>query len=286
MPLILFAGYPSSGKSTWVQKIASLLNEQIATAAKGEPGHGMKVVVHSDESLGIDHDMYIESVTEKAARGAQMSAVRRDISKNTILLLDGMNYIKGFRYQLYCEAKNTGSTYCVAQVVTPTETCFEWNSHRTEGQWDAGLMKALIMRYEEPDGRNRWDSPLINIGYDDAKAPIDEIWQAIVLDTPLKPNHSVEVKPASATNYLQELDRQTSAVVIQIQRDQELNSGGSLAIRVGSKPATVELPPTAVSIAQLQRLRRTFVALNRMHALAEESIVPLFAEYLSHALNE
>lgn len=38
---------------------------------------------------------------------------RRALGKDSIVILDGMNYIKGYRYQLWCEAKECGTTSCV-----------------------------------------------------------------------------------------------------------------------------------------------------------------------------
>lgn len=39
--------------------------------------------------------------------------VKRALSRDTIVILDGMNYIKGVRYQLWCEAKAVATTCCV-----------------------------------------------------------------------------------------------------------------------------------------------------------------------------
>jgi protein KTI12 len=54
-----------------------------------------------------------EAKSEKPARGAFYSAIQRALSKDDIVIADGMNYIKGFRYQLYCEAKALSTPHCV-----------------------------------------------------------------------------------------------------------------------------------------------------------------------------
>ena len=56
---------------------------------------------------------HIEAREEKKARGALLSAVERLLSKDDIVIADGMNYIKGFRYQLYCVARAIGTPHCV-----------------------------------------------------------------------------------------------------------------------------------------------------------------------------
>lgn len=38
---------------------------------------------------------------------------KRVLARDSIVILDGMNYIKGWRYQLWCEAKAANTTCCV-----------------------------------------------------------------------------------------------------------------------------------------------------------------------------
>ena len=57
--------------------------------------------------------MYRDARTEKDARAAEYSAVKRALGRDTIVIADGLNYIKGFRYQLYCEAKAVQTPSCV-----------------------------------------------------------------------------------------------------------------------------------------------------------------------------
>ena len=53
-----------------------------------------------------------DSRSEKPARQALFTAMQRQMSQNTILILDGMNYIKGFRYQMYCAARELKVRVC------------------------------------------------------------------------------------------------------------------------------------------------------------------------------
>ena len=57
--------------------------------------------------------MYQEAKAEKNARAMQYSTIKRLLSQNAIVIADGLNYIKGFRYQLYCEAKAVKTPSCV-----------------------------------------------------------------------------------------------------------------------------------------------------------------------------
>ena len=35
------------------------------------------------------------------------------MTKDTIVIADAMNYIKGYRYQLYCIVRAMGTTHCI-----------------------------------------------------------------------------------------------------------------------------------------------------------------------------
>jgi len=56
--------------------------------------------------------------------------VKRALSKDRIVVYDGLNYIKGYRYQLWCEAKASGTGCCVVHVAAPEGVCEGWNEGR------------------------------------------------------------------------------------------------------------------------------------------------------------
>lgn len=284
MPLVIFTGFPSSGKTKWAKSLQSELEKRIANAKENsEPGHNYNVIYHSDETLGIDHDIYHDSNKEKLARGSQISIIKRNISRNNIVILDALSYIKGFRYQLYCEAKGNVTPHCVIHVIAPIEECIKWNEEKKENKWDPVLMKQLEMRYEEPNADTKWDSPLFSILSQDPneKLPMDDIWNALVLKKAAPPNAATLVKPTSGNSFLQELDKKTQEVVSQILQQQQITSG-DVVIQDG---LVVSIPTGTVSTAQLQRIRRSYIGLNRMRSIEIDRIIPLFVEYLNRSLN-
>ncbi|CCE86211.1 Piso0_005868 [Millerozyma farinosa CBS 7064] len=289
MPLITFTGLPSSGKTYWALKLKEGLDGKIEEAKRSQgPGSNYNVIYHSDETLGIPNESYRESSTEKHSRGSQMSAVKRDLSRSNIVILDSLSYIKGFRYQLYCEAKNVLTPHCVIHVVNPLDNCLEWNEKNiAEKRWDSELIKQICMRYEEPNDDNRWDSPLFTLAsnVENEELPLDEIWDSLVLKKPPPPNAATLIKPATGTNYLQELDKRTQDVVAKIIQHQQLTNLGGQVIIDKEKNISVDLPPKTVTIAQLQRIRRAYVSLNRMRTVDPTRITPLFVEYLDRSLN-
>ncbi|KAJ1671915.1 kti12, chromatin associated, partial [Spiromyces aspiralis] len=102
MPLIVFTGYPSSGKTTRAKELVEWISQRIYSYNYSGPIHTVKHI--TDDDLGYTKDIYADPAEEKKARGSMLSAVERTLSRNSIVVADSLNYIKGFRYQLYCVA--------------------------------------------------------------------------------------------------------------------------------------------------------------------------------------
>lgn len=97
------------------------------------------------------------------------------------MIADGLNYIKGYRYQLFCEAKALLTPSCVVHVGAPAEKCREWNAARAEEaeRWDGETLENLVFRYEEPNGMARWDSPLFTVPWVDSDGECVATWEAV-----------------------------------------------------------------------------------------------------------
>lgn len=128
-----------------------------------------------------------------------MSAVKRALGKDKIVIADGLNYIKGYRYQLYCEAKAVGTPSCVIHIGTPVDRCRANNKAQlTQGGgegYEERVFEELVFRYEEPNGMNRWDSPLFTVVEDDEDVPGEKIWEALFREE----GSGKGVKPNAAT---------------------------------------------------------------------------------------
>ena len=247
-----------------------------------------------DQSLGLTRDVYASARPEKDARATFSSAIKRVLGRDTIVVADGMNYIKGFRYQLYCEAKAVQTPSCVVHVGTPPEKCRELNATALEtgnGGYEAEVFENLVFRYEEPNGMTRWDSPLFTVPFDDAEPDCDAIWEAMVgsegKTKVVRPNAATVLKPASEQNYLYELDKTTSEIVALIITWLQHHPGeGGGQVSVPSVETQIMLPMNAPSVPQLQRFRRQFTTLNRQHVLTKARLGELFADYLNDAFQE
>ena len=244
-----------------------------------------------DQSLGLSRHVYATAKAEKDARATFSSAIKRILGPDVIVVADGMNYIKGFRYQLYCEAKAVQTPSCVVHVGTPVEKCREFNNDaltNVTGGYESEIFDNLVFRYEEPNGMSRWDSPLFTVPIEDADPPYEAIWAAMIGSDGkakvVRPNAATVLKPASEQNYLYELDKTTSEVVSAIMTWQQDHPGeGGGLISLPGVDEKIELPAIVTTLPQLQRLRRQFTALNRQHSLSKARIRELFVDYLNDA---
>lgn len=112
------------------------------------------------------------------------------------------------------------------------------------------------MRFEPPDSRNRWDSPLFTIQFDD-RLPGKEICDVLFHSKPPKPNMSTQNPPLRETDYLYEVDKKTQQIVSAILASQKtLLFGDSVSV-----PGTTEkyIITQNLSLSQLRRFRQQFL---------------------------
>ncbi|KAL4900819.1 chromatin associated protein KTI12 [Aspergillus multicolor] len=224
MPLIILTGYPCSGLTHRAHQIATGLEEtQSQLFANGTiPPTKSKFkinVVSTHDNVNYPRTVYDTARTEKEARGLAYTRAKRMLGRDSFVILDGMNYIKGYRYQLWCEAKALNTTCCVVHVGTPVDQCVANNEARIQRKnekassqpidstnekeneipnpesnppsesttnpteesdpYPPDLLNNLIFRYEEPSMHSRWDKPLFTVPWSDAEPPIADIWTAL-----------------------------------------------------------------------------------------------------------
>lgn len=271
MPLIIMCGFPCSGKSKRAHELKNYLENR-----------GKTVHLAGDDNNSLDRNgVYSASVNEKEARGLLKSAVERLISRDDIVILDSLNYIKGYRYELYCVAKAHKTTHCIVHCDTSKEICSGWNKTR-EKRYNDELLDALIMRFEPPESRNRWDSPLFVIQVDD-DLPFDSIYDALVNRVPPPPNQATQPQPLSATNFLYELDKITQEIVTALINSQRTFVPGDHVTVPGTSEKVI-LNRTA-NMAELRKIRRQFITYTKMHPVEDtKKIANMFVQYLNSSL--
>ena len=268
-------GLPSSGKTTRCQELKQFLEEKM----------GKTVHVVGEDTLEMrKNTMYADSKNEKEIRGNLKSAVQRFISKSDVVILDSLNYIKGYRYELYCVTKAAQTPHCVVHCdINPTQAS-EWNLQRPEEErYTQEVLDGLVMRFEPPENRNRWDSPLFTVLPGD-ELPCQRIYDALYETKAPPPNKSTLSQPVSATNFLHELDKTTQGIVSCIVDAQKTSVPGD-NLKVPAAQDKVVLCRT-VTLGELQRIRRQFISYTKTRPVDDTSkLANMFVQYLNNAIS-
>ncbi|KAK3333555.1 chromatin associated protein KTI12 [Cercophora scortea] len=283
MPLIIVTGLPTSGKSTRAKQLHDYFAERIAsTATTASSTSTPKYRLHliSDQTQGIQRAVYDLSpaelpahvrsanASEKDARAALYGAVKRVLSPRDIVILDGLNYIKGWRYQLFCEAKNMRTPSAVLQIGCSVDRARGVNEARLEKRREAASDATvneknvpgaennndnddddteepyapanwdnLVFRYEEPNPMTRWDSPLFTLIWEDDEAQARDvfakIWDVVAGEARkvVRPNQStVQRDKDPGGDYLYVLERETQDVVKRILEKQSPQGGDEITL--------------------------------------------------------
>lgn len=309
---------PTSGKSTRAKQLHEYLSKRVADSK-------YRLHLVSDDALSISRTVYDLSpsklpahtrsanASEKDARAAIYGAVKRILSDKDIVILDGMNYIKGWRYQLHCESKAVRTPSCILQIGCSVDRARQVNEERLKRQQDQteettgsdgpepyepSNWDNLVFRYEEPNPMTRWDSPLFTLIWEDDEQQtnkvFDDLWEAIAGEgrKVVKPNQATLQRGRDAGgDYLYILDRETQDIVKRILEQQGDEGGGEVKIPRTSgtgEDLIVDLPGKKLGLPQLQRLRRAFVGLNRggiglemVGNMASDRLRETFVRYLN-----
>ncbi|XP_063305504.1 protein KTI12 homolog [Pelobates fuscus] len=274
MPLVVLCGFPCSGKTRRAQELQKHLDES-----------GRKVHIIGDCILELEKNaIYADSKKEKEIRGALRSAVERQLNKEDVVILDSLNYIKGYRYELFCLIKHTQTPHCLIHCLTAPETSSKWNQQRDQSeQYTQEIFDALVQRFEAPDSRNRWDSPLFTVHVDD-ELPFEQICNAIFHRKAPPPNQSTQTQPLSSTNFLHELDKVTQDVVTAILNAQKTSLPGDVIVVPGASEK-IELP-RILNMSELRRLRHQFISYTKLHPNENISqLANMFVQYLNKSIH-
>nr|CAG4643373.1 EOG090X0A11 [Ilyocryptus agilis] len=272
MPLIIITGFPASGKSTRAKQLYSYIKDFT----------DKKATLLSENDMERDKNtVYSDPSKEKELRSTMKSEMQRSINPDSVLILDGGNYIKGYRYELYCVAKSNKSTQCTIHCDTSAEKAWENNLKRSEG-YSQDVFNALVERYEAPDGRNRWDSPLFTIQLED-ELPIQEIIASLFDRKAPVPNQSTQSLPLTSTNFLYELDCVTQQIVNRVVEAQKTSMiGDEVSIPNSSEKIILK---RRYQLSELSRIRRQFISFTKTHPVEDiPRLAAMFTQYLSSNL--
>lgn len=277
MPLIVITGLPSSGKSTRAAQIQNLFEDR-----------GKTVHLVSEwkciQLAGYDkNDYFNDPQKEKLIRSNVKSEALRFLNKDDLVIVDGANYIKGYRYEIFCASKASRTTQCTVYCAITKDQAWNFNETREAEaeKYREDIFEALCLRYEEPQHNNRWDSPLFTV-FPEEELDDDQLYKATYATSALVPNLSTQNPPLSSTNFLFEMDKTTQNVIEQILSARKLGLIGSVKIS-GAGDILAEVPAD-MNASQLNRYRRQFLNYMKLHTTAAvtiDKIPSMFVQFLN-----
>lgn len=249
MPFVLISGYPCSGKTTFALQLKEYINTNY-------PDKQVELI--NEESLGILRaEAYLTMQTEDRARTALKGQVLRFLNRETIVILDSLNYNKSFRYELKCHSKSIASTSVTISVTAPKENCVEWNAQREERYTDEMIVE-LIERYEQPLSSHKWDQPLFSVQPGDAldcKAICDILFDRFTG----RINFSVRQDTVESSTAVTQIDAVTQdiiGIVMKVVNSPTFVGGDPIVV---PQSTTRVVLPRKISVAEINRVRRSFL---------------------------
>lgn len=201
-------GVPASGKTTVARRLRALLeadNRPVTIVSDGDTALPSTTATATDVSEHSPSQsrqaLYANAHCEKQTRARLRALAERALwQPGHVVIVDSLNYIKGFRYELYCVAKTANSSYVVIHTTASDSICQARDAARqqrrqqqqqqqindngdddgngnggkgddgggdddsgNEDNWGAKLLSELTSRFEAPRATNRWDRPLFTI---------------------------------------------------------------------------------------------------------------------------
>lgn len=181
---------PAARSSLWTSPPPTLTNTSATKVL------ACSVTFGSTHHQNLSHT---DAHAEKVTRGLLRAAAHRGLQRpNTVVLLDYMCGIKGYRYELWCMARERATRCALLHCTLPLEVAEAWRSNSSVPPSTAALplddqgtsaiayiphqqpvFDDLWQRFEVPDTRNRWDRPLIEVDPRDADATQSAIAAAV-----------------------------------------------------------------------------------------------------------
>eukprot|EP01117_Protostelium_nocturnum_P001870 TRINITY_DN1238_c0_g1_i3.p1 TRINITY_DN1238_c0_g1~~TRINITY_DN1238_c0_g1_i3.p1 ORF type:complete len:230 (-),score=53.86 TRINITY_DN1238_c0_g1_i3:75-764(-) len=224
---------------------------------------------------------YKDSHSEKMTRATLLASAERYINKDIILILDSINYIKGFRYEVYCRSRGQRTPNAVIFCATPKEEAKEFNVKREGDKWNDQLFDELTSRFEEPNPSNRWDRPLFTLSSSDS-TPFQDILNSLYSNAENVPkNAATEFKKLEEPNFLFELDQITQSIISAVLEASNTGLTGDMV--VPKSKLRVHLS-RRVNLAELRRIRKQFIKMTGINPQPVDVLGDSFVAFLNNNL--
>lgn len=283
MALVILCGFPAAGKSAF----AAALSDNISAA--GRPVTTVSdggVVRHAGASTpaltprATRAELYASAWSEKRVRAELRAAAERALhGPQSVVIVDSLNYVGGFRYELSCAARTHGAACVLVHVGVDIDAtdCIARDATREDGYGEA-LVRALIARFEAPDGRRRWDIAL--------RDQVQAVTDAVLGASPGVAPRATRTMARPHTDALAALDRATRGAEAALLA--QIREGAGIGAHVRLPGATKAIILGRICRAsELRNMRKAILSLARMHPpedTSEESVMNGYVDYVNAQL--
>ncbi|EES98295.1 RNA polymerase II elongator complex associated protein KTI12 [Giardia duodenalis] len=284
MPLLLLFGQPLTGKS----KTAALIQQEAVA-------RGLESVVIDLGLMGCTIKDLTGNIGTVRTRLRQL--VAQYLSKERLVIVDHTNHTKSFRYELFCIARERKTTNCIVSCYTDRpmdenelSACAENPLVGDECLWTYPRYVDICSRFESLLTGAKADQPIFNASTS-PQVILDYLYS--ITKTPGKAKlksllsavTDSAAPPTSEAVSHEAVRRITKDIVATIFNTQASAGPISMMLTVYPPSVSVTLPYTAIPIAQLHSLRRSFLQnAYELPLTSEDSVAGAFAKYLSKKL--
>ncbi|KAL7677692.1 hypothetical protein ACOME3_003931 [Neoechinorhynchus agilis] len=279
MPLIILCGFPLSGKTEVAKLLAREFGEQIEVVRLSDEDFINKEAgdEHREESR-----IYSDNNEEKRCRSYLKSLVAKQIGKKNLIILDSLNYIKGYRYELRCLTL----LYKTRQFTVFCDCSLETIRKRNEQskKYSGEILDEIVERFEIPQSLNKTDLPLYVVNCNLEKPVLSSEMlndlHNLLLKKPLKgPNKCTLSIPFTNEDTLQYAGRMTSSIILQIHsKIKEISTCENFVdvpIQEDGFTSSIEIPVgpngrTTITVVQLTKMRQQFLKMLQQRPLIPE----------------
>ncbi len=147
MPSLIIIGHPAAGKT----KDHSGPSFERTSRALQHPAI-QDIVIINEESACPDwtkQECYSHDIPCRKKRLGRLLSLRSTLpwqhhNKQTLVILDSLNYIKGFRYELPCISKAVGECHGILWVLNRASVVEEWNFNRIQQERQGYSREVLL----------------------------------------------------------------------------------------------------------------------------------------------
>lgn len=143
---MIVSGYPCSGKTKYALELVDYFKKL-----------GKETIYISFETENIDRKKSFASIlliirkiakqSEQELRAKLKTAVFRNLRADNVVIFESLCYIKGYRYELFCDARSVRSTYALIYVHCTKENSIKYNSERIDGYSDREYLLLFIIAF-------------------------------------------------------------------------------------------------------------------------------------------